>query len=79
MNHALRRGHLSGAFLDVFEAEPLAAESPLWTLPDVIVTPHSAGQSAGNAARTAALFLQNLGRWLVGAPLHHRASPADGL
>jgi D-2-hydroxyacid dehydrogenase (NADP+) len=75
---ALRAGRLGGAFLDVFETEPLAAESPLWTLPGVIVTPHSAGQSAGNAARTAALFLENLGRWLAGAPLHHRASPADG-
>jgi D-2-hydroxyacid dehydrogenase (NADP+) len=74
---ALRRGHLGGAYLDVFETEPLAPESPLWTLPNVVVTPHSAGQSAGHATRTAALFLDNLRRWLADEPLRHQASPAD--
>jgi phosphoglycerate dehydrogenase-like enzyme len=66
---ALRSGHLGGACLDVFEREPLPADSPLWTLPDVIVMPHSAGQAAGNAARVADIFLQNLERWLHGQPL----------
>ena len=61
---ALRSGVLAGAFLDVFEHEPLSAESPLWTLPGVIVTPHSAGHSDGNAARVAAMFVANLERWL---------------
>jgi D-2-hydroxyacid dehydrogenase (NADP+) len=74
---ALREGRLGGAFLDVFETEPLAPDSPLWSLPNTIVTPHTAGQSAGNAARTAAIFIDNLGRWLAGEPLRHRASPAD--
>lgn len=69
---ALASGHLGGAFLDVFEHEPLPPQSLLWTLPNTIVTPHSAGQSSGNAARTAAMFLANLGRWLRGEPLPSR-------
>lgn len=69
---ALQSGHLGGAFLDVFEHEPLAIESPLWTLPNVMVTPHSAGPSAGNAARTAAIFLDNLQRWVQGGALRNR-------
>ncbi len=68
---ALQSGHLAGAYLDVFEHEPLDAASPLWGLPGVIVTPHSAGQSAGHAARVAAIFADNLGRWLRGGPLQH--------
>ena len=66
---ALQSGHLGGAFLDVFEHEPLPTASPLWTLPGVIVSPHAAGHGAGNAARTQAMFLDNLGRWLRGEAL----------
>jgi phosphoglycerate dehydrogenase-like enzyme len=69
---ALQTGHLGGAFLDVFEHEPLPADSPLWALPGVMVTPHSAGPAAGNAARTAAIFTGNLSRWLQGQPLRNR-------
>jgi phosphoglycerate dehydrogenase-like enzyme len=61
---ALSGGHLAGAFLDVFEHEPLPRESPLWSLPNVIVTPHTAGHSDGNAARVAEIFLDNLARFL---------------
>jgi phosphoglycerate dehydrogenase-like enzyme len=66
---ALERGLLGGAYLDVFEHEPLAPASPLWALPNVIVTPHSAGLAAGNESRVAEMFLDNLGRWLAGGPL----------
>lgn len=66
---ALRSGALAGAFLDVFEHEPLPAESPLWALDNVLVTPHAAGHSDGNEERAAALFLANLKRWHEGAAL----------
>ena len=66
---ALESGTLAGAHLDVFDPEPLAADSPLWALPQVLVTPHAAGHSDGNAARVADLFLDNLHRWGLGLPL----------
>ncbi len=58
---ALRKGHLGGAYLDVFAREPLPEDSPLWDLPNVLVTPHSAGFSDGNEERVADIFLDNLG------------------
>ncbi len=58
---ALRRGLLRGAGLDVFADEPLPEDSPLWTLPGVLVTPHLAGASPRYAERLAALFARNLG------------------
>lgn len=66
---ALRSGALAGAYLDVFAHEPLPMDSPLWALPNVIVTPHSAGFSDGNEERVARMFLDNLGRWARGEPL----------
>ncbi len=72
---ALRSGQLSCAHLDVFEKEPLPAESPLWSMPNVIVTPHNAAVSAGNERRAAELFLANLERWARGEPL---ANPHTG-
>lgn len=68
---ALRGGRLAGAYLDVFAHEPLPADSPLWTLPNVIATPHSAGFSDGNAGRVAGIFLDNLRRWYVGEGLRN--------
>ena len=68
---ALRVGHLGSAFLDVFEHEPLGADSPLWDLPHVIVTPHSAGHSDGNYQRVIDMFLDNLRRWCADAPLRN--------
>jgi phosphoglycerate dehydrogenase-like enzyme len=69
----LQSGHLGGAFLDVFEHEPLPAESPLWGLPNVMVTPHAAGHSDGNAQRVNQMFLDNLHRWVGGQPLKNVA------
>jgi phosphoglycerate dehydrogenase-like enzyme len=66
---ALQSGQLGSAFLDVFELEPLAGDSPLWDMPNVIVTPHSAGHSDGNAQRVTSMFLDNLRRWCAGEPL----------
>ena len=69
---ALETGRLAGAYLDVFVEEPLPRSSPLWTLPNVIVTPHAASISAGSRARQAEIFLDNLRRWAHGEPLAHR-------
>jgi phosphoglycerate dehydrogenase-like enzyme len=60
---ALENGSLGSAYLDVFEHEPLSQKSPLWSLPNVIVTPHSAGFSAGNEKRVSQMYLANLDRW----------------
>ena len=70
---ALHNGHLAGAYLDVFAHEPLAPESALWDMPQVIATPHSAGFSDANAARVDDAFLDNFRRWLSGQPLINRA------
>jgi D-2-hydroxyacid dehydrogenase (NADP+) len=66
---ALRSGHLGGAALDVFVVEPLPEDSELWHLPNVIVTPHSAGTTPLSAARAADIFADNLLRFTEGRPL----------
>ena len=64
---ALRSGHLGGAYLDVFETEPLPTGSPLWSLPNVLVTPHASDNVVGWPRRFAELFADNLDRWCGGA------------
>jgi phosphoglycerate dehydrogenase-like enzyme len=71
---ALQSGQLGGAYLDVFAQEPLPADSPLWDLPNVIVTPHNSAASAGNDPRINALFLDNLKRWSAGQSLVNEVS-----
>lgn len=66
---ALSSGHLGGAYLDVFAQEPLPVDSPLWDMPNVVITPHSASASAGTDERINAIFLDNLKRWKRNAPL----------
>jgi phosphoglycerate dehydrogenase-like enzyme len=66
---ALMSGQLGSAYLDVFEKEPLPTESPLWDLPNVILTPHTAAVSSGNERRAAEMFLLNLEKWARGEPL----------
>ena len=72
---ALRSGHLGGASLDVFEEEPLPASSPLWEMPNVIVSPHSAGTSDRENERITSLFCDNLRRFLEGEPLLNVLDP----
>ncbi len=66
---ALEKNHLGGAYLDVFAQEPLRAESPLWDLPNVLVTAHDAATSDAYDRRINALFLDNLARWQRSEPL----------
>ena len=53
------------------EHEPLAADSPLWALEQVIGTPHSAGHAQGNAQRVNAMFVANLACWCADQPLRN--------
>lgn len=69
---ALRSGRLRCAHLDVFATEPLPAASPLWGMPNVIVTPHNSSASAGNERRSVGMFLDNLERWARGDALLNR-------
>lgn len=69
MEAALRSGQLAGAYADVFETEPLPANSTLWDTPNLMISAHSAGHSDGFSERTYQMFLDNLQRQLSGAPL----------
>jgi D-2-hydroxyacid dehydrogenase (NADP+) len=73
---ALASGHLAGAYLDVFEREPLDPASPLWDMPNVIVSPHTASHSQGQNEAILEIFLDNLARWRAGRPLRN---DVDGL
>lgn len=66
---ALQSGALAGAYLDVFQKEPLPADSPLWDLPNVLVTPHNSTASAGNQQRIYDIFAKNMQRLHAGTPL----------
>ncbi|GAB6927029.1 phosphoglycerate dehydrogenase [Paenibacillus sp. JCM 10914] len=66
---ALTSGKLAGAGLDVFEEEPLPSDHPLWGLHNVIITPHTAGNTERYAERTVEIFLDNLAAYVKGDPL----------
>ena len=74
---ALKDGSIGGACLDVFQEEPLPEESELWSLPNVIVTPHNSGRSPLNQERGTEIFLDNLGRYVAGKPLRNRVRASD--
>ena len=61
--------HLGGAGLDVFATEPLPADSPLWRFPNVIITPHSSGDTSRSHRRADDLFVENFRRYTSGEPL----------
>jgi D-2-hydroxyacid dehydrogenase (NADP+) len=77
LTDALRSGRLGGAGLDVFDPEPLAADDPLWDLPNVIITPHNSGTTDGHLERTAEIFLDNLGRLVRGDELRNEVRAND--
>ncbi len=66
---SLRSGHLGGAALDVFAKEPPAQDNPMWSMPNVLVGPHSASTVETENAQLTALFCDNLKRYLTGRPL----------
>jgi D-2-hydroxyacid dehydrogenase (NADP+) len=69
LTKALKEKWIAGAGLDVFEKEPLPQNSELWTLPNVIITPHVAGLMPDYNARAMEVFCENLRRYLDGQPL----------
>jgi phosphoglycerate dehydrogenase-like enzyme len=68
---SLRAGEIAGAALDVFEQEPLPADHPLWTLPNVLLTPHSAGFGPYLDDRRLEILLDNARRFVAGQPLRN--------
>ena len=68
---ALRSGPLAGAHIDAFTHEPLPADSPFWDLPNVIVTPHTAGAMRDYWTPLVSLFMENLRRFECGEPLRN--------
>ena len=72
---ALRSGVVGGAALDVFATEPLPAESPLWELPGVIITPHSSAAVPSTRHRQAVAFIENLALYESGASLRNEVLP----
>lgn len=75
---ALREGWIGGAGLDVTEEEPLPTDSPLYSMPNVILTPHISGVSVHHDKRLAALFADNLRRYRAQEPLRNLYDPARG-
>lgn len=75
---ALADGTIGGAGLDVFETEPLPPESPLWRLPNVIISPHVSGNTDRYSHRFTDLFLENLVRFRAGEPMRNVVDAARG-
>jgi phosphoglycerate dehydrogenase-like enzyme len=75
---ALERHELAGAALDVFAEEPLPADHPFWSRPDVIVSPHMSGDFVGWHQALVDVFTGNLARWQAGEPLTNQVDKAAG-
>jgi phosphoglycerate dehydrogenase-like enzyme len=74
---ALRAGEIAGAGLDVFEEEPLPADHPLWTMPGVLITPHTAGHGPYLDDRRFEILVDNSRRFLAGTPLRNVVDKAS--
>lgn len=75
---ALENKWIAGAALDTVTIEPLPAESPLWKVPNLLITPHNSGNSPKTQERTFALFLDNLNRYIQGEPLRNVVDKTAG-
>ena len=76
--HALQDKWIAGAGLDVFTQEPLPETSPLWTLPNVILTPHISGFTPHYEQRAVDIFCENLRRYIAGQPLLNLVDKSAG-
>ena len=75
---AMEAGEIAGAALDVFEVEPLLQDSPMWTLPNVIISPHCSAVYTEWAMQSFDLFIANLARWQAGQALNNIVNPKRG-
>jgi phosphoglycerate dehydrogenase-like enzyme len=66
---ALRSGHVAAAGLDVFAMEPLPPDHPLWTMPQVVISPHCSGEVVNQSSLPVERFRRNLRSWLAGSEL----------
>jgi phosphoglycerate dehydrogenase-like enzyme len=71
LRRALANGWIGGAVLDVFDEEPLPADSPLYDTPNLVITPHTSWSSDRVVERSIDLFVANLERYLAGQPLEN--------
>jgi len=77
LDRALRDGVIAGAGLDVFEIEPLPPEHPLWTAPNVLLTPHTAGYGPYLDDRRLEIIVDNARRFADGGPLRNVVDKAN--
>lgn len=78
LQQVLQERKIAGAALDVFSEEPLPSNSPLWKLPNVIISPHVGGMSLHYNQRAIDLFVENLRRYVAGTPLLNQFDPQKG-
>jgi len=75
---AIGRGGIAGAGLDVFVEEPLPADSPLWAMPEVLLSPHMCGDVEGWEEEVVGIFVDNAARFARGEPLRNRVDRSAG-
>lgn len=75
---ALQEGWIAGAGIDAHGIEPLPGDSPFWTAPNTIVTPHNGATTQDTAQRGVDIFVDNLRRFVAGRPLHNIVDKVHG-